>query len=164
VLPASWPSGSARGTAGRPGRPEAARVDCPFIVQTQNGPAETPVAASPPRLVELERALAYPKLRARIHDSDTAAPSSGCGRSATIVPDPDEPTPPPLPERRRRLPARARRARLRCPGVRRPAPSRVRRQAADLRARCPFSASRPVEGAQHDCGGSSGPGGEHPCA
>jgi putative PIN family toxin of toxin-antitoxin system len=44
-------------------------------------------------LAELERALAYPKLRARIHESEAAAIVEWLGRSATIVQDPDEPAP-----------------------------------------------------------------------
>src|ERR687891_271847 len=51
------------------------------------------LVASPLLLAELERALAYPKLRARIHESEATALIEWLGRSATIVPDPDEPTP-----------------------------------------------------------------------
>jgi len=49
--------------------------------------------ASPLLLAELERALAYPRLRTRIDESEAAAILEWLGRSATVVPDPDEPAP-----------------------------------------------------------------------
>lgn len=51
------------------------------------------LVASPLLLAELERALAHPKLRARIHESEATALIEWLGRSATIVPDPGEPAP-----------------------------------------------------------------------
>jgi uncharacterized protein len=51
------------------------------------------LVASPLLLAELERALAYPKLRARIHESEATALIEWLGRSATIVTDPVEPAP-----------------------------------------------------------------------
>lgn len=51
------------------------------------------LVASPLLLAELERALAYPKLRTRIHQSEATAIVEWLERSATIVPDPDEPSP-----------------------------------------------------------------------
>ena len=51
------------------------------------------LVASPLPLAELERALAYPKLRTRIHQSEATAIVEWLDRSATIVPDPDEPSP-----------------------------------------------------------------------
>jgi putative PIN family toxin of toxin-antitoxin system len=49
--------------------------------------------ASPLLLAELERALAYPKLRARIHESEATALIEWLRRSATIAPDPVDPAP-----------------------------------------------------------------------
>ena len=51
------------------------------------------LVASPLLLAELERALAYPKLRTQIHQSEATAIVEWLERSATIVPDPDEPPP-----------------------------------------------------------------------
>jgi uncharacterized protein len=42
---------------------------------------------------ELERALAYPKLRTRIHEDEASAIVGWLRRSATIVQDPDEAAP-----------------------------------------------------------------------
>ena len=50
--------------------------------------------ASPLLLVELRRALAYPKLRSRIPEADTEEVTEWLARSATVVPDPE--TPPPI--------------------------------------------------------------------
>lgn len=50
--------------------------------------------ASPALLAELERALAYPKLRKRISPEDAAALIEWLRRSATNLDDPD--TPPPV--------------------------------------------------------------------
>lgn len=49
------------------------------------------LVASPLLLAELARALAYPKLHARIPDSEATAVVEWLRRSATVVPDPDEP-------------------------------------------------------------------------
>ena len=81
-------------------------LDPNVLISALLAPAGTPAAilrawsagafelvASPLLLAELERALAYPKLRARIHESEATALIEWLGRSATIVPDPDEPTP-----------------------------------------------------------------------
>jgi uncharacterized protein len=54
---------------------------------------EFEVLASPLLLAELERALAYPKLRRRIQESEAIAIVDWLRRLATIVPDPDEPPP-----------------------------------------------------------------------
>ena len=51
------------------------------------------LVASPLLLAELERVLAYPKLRRRILESEATAIVEWLGRSATIVADPDEPGP-----------------------------------------------------------------------
>jgi uncharacterized protein len=51
------------------------------------------LVASPLLLAELERALAYPKLRTRIHESEATAIVEWLGRSATIAQDPDQPAP-----------------------------------------------------------------------
>lgn len=51
------------------------------------------LVASPLLLAELERALAYPKLRRRIDESEATAIVEWLRRSATIVPDADEPAP-----------------------------------------------------------------------
>jgi putative PIN family toxin of toxin-antitoxin system len=77
-------------------------LDPNVLISALLAPAGTPAAilrawsagafeliASPLLLAELERALAYPKLRARIHESDATAFIEWLGRSATIVPDPD---------------------------------------------------------------------------
>jgi putative PIN family toxin of toxin-antitoxin system len=48
------------------------------------------LVASQLLLAELERALAYPKLRARIHESEASAVVEWLRRSATVVSDPDE--------------------------------------------------------------------------
>jgi putative PIN family toxin of toxin-antitoxin system len=81
-------------------------LDPNVIISALLAPAGTPAAilrawrtgtfellASPLLLAELERALAYPKLRRRIHESEAAAVVDWLERSATIVPDPDEPAP-----------------------------------------------------------------------
>ena len=81
-------------------------LDPNVLISALLAPAGTPAAilrawsagafelvASPLLLAELERALAYPKLRARVHESEATALIEWLGRSATIVPDPDEPTP-----------------------------------------------------------------------
>lgn len=81
-------------------------LDPNVIISALLAPAGTPAAilrawsvgafelvASPLLLAELERALAYPKLRKRIHESEATAVVEWLGRSATIVPDPDEPAP-----------------------------------------------------------------------
>jgi len=49
------------------------------------------LVASPLLLVELERALSYPKLRARIQESEATALVEWLRRSANVVPDSDEP-------------------------------------------------------------------------
>jgi predicted nucleic acid-binding protein len=49
------------------------------------------LVASPLLPAELERALAYPKLRNRIHESEPTAIVEWLERFATIVQDPDEP-------------------------------------------------------------------------
>jgi putative PIN family toxin of toxin-antitoxin system len=51
------------------------------------------LVSSPLLLQELEQALAYPKLRRRIDESESSAVVDWLGRSATIVPDPDEQAP-----------------------------------------------------------------------
>ncbi len=51
------------------------------------------LVASPLLLAELERALAYPKLRRRIHEDEATAFVGWLRRSATIVQDPHEPAP-----------------------------------------------------------------------
>jgi uncharacterized protein len=51
------------------------------------------LVSSPLLLQELEQALAYPKLRRRIDESEASAVVDWLGRSATIVPDPDEQAP-----------------------------------------------------------------------
>lgn len=51
------------------------------------------LVASPLLLAELERALAYPKLRTRINTGEATAIVEWLERSASIVPDPDEPAP-----------------------------------------------------------------------
>jgi putative PIN family toxin of toxin-antitoxin system len=79
-------------------------LDPNVIISALLAPAGTPAAilrawstgafelvASPLLLAELERALAYPKLRTRIHESEAAAIVQWLGRSATILEDPDEP-------------------------------------------------------------------------
>jgi uncharacterized protein len=79
-------------------------LDPNVIISALLAPAGTPAAilrawstgacelvASP--LAELERALAYPKLRTRIHESEATAVVGWLGRSASIVPDPGEPAP-----------------------------------------------------------------------
>jgi putative PIN family toxin of toxin-antitoxin system len=81
-------------------------LDPNVIISALLAPAGTPAAivrvwsagafelvASPLLLAELERALAYPKLRTRIHESEATAIVEWLGRSATIVQDPDEPPP-----------------------------------------------------------------------
>ena len=81
-------------------------LDPNVIISALLAPAGTPAAilrawsmgafelvASPLLLAELERALAYPKLRERIHESEATAIIDWLGRSATIVPDPAEPAP-----------------------------------------------------------------------
>jgi putative PIN family toxin of toxin-antitoxin system len=78
-------------------------LDPNVIISALLAPAGTPAAlvrawsagafelvASPLLLAELERALAYPKLRARIHQAEAAAIVEWLHRSATIVQDPDE--------------------------------------------------------------------------
>lgn len=49
--------------------------------------------ASPLLLAELERALAYPKLRRRIPAEEAGAVVAWLARAATIAPDPDAPPP-----------------------------------------------------------------------
>jgi uncharacterized protein len=51
------------------------------------------LVASPLLLAELERALAYPKLRTRIRESEATAIVEWLARSATIMQDPDQPAP-----------------------------------------------------------------------
>lgn len=81
-------------------------LDPNVIISALLAPAGTPAAivrawsagafelvASPLLLAELERALAYPKLRDRIHESEATAIVEWLERSATIVQDPDEPAP-----------------------------------------------------------------------
>jgi putative PIN family toxin of toxin-antitoxin system len=81
-------------------------LDPNVIISALLAPAGTPAAivrawsagafelvASPLLLTELERALAYPKLRTRIHEDEAAAIVEWLGRSATIVQDPDDPAP-----------------------------------------------------------------------
>lgn len=48
---------------------------------------------SPLLLAELERALAYPKLRKRIHESEAIGVVKWLRRHATAVPDPEGPPP-----------------------------------------------------------------------
>jgi putative PIN family toxin of toxin-antitoxin system len=57
------------------------------------GEGEFEAIVSPLLLAELERALAYPKLRSRIHEEEATAVVEWLERSATLVSDPDEPTP-----------------------------------------------------------------------
>ena len=52
------------------------------------------LVVSPLLLAELERALAYPKLRGRIDRDEAAQVVEWLRRSATVVSDPAEPTPP----------------------------------------------------------------------
>jgi uncharacterized protein len=81
-------------------------LDPNVIISALLAPAGTPAAivrawsagsfelvASPLLLAELERALAYPKLRTRIHESEATAIVEWLGRSATIAQDPDQPAP-----------------------------------------------------------------------
>jgi putative PIN family toxin of toxin-antitoxin system len=81
-------------------------LDPNVIISALLAPAGTPAAivrawsagafelvASPLLLAELERALAYPKLRTRIHEDEATAIVRWLRRSATIVQDPDEPAP-----------------------------------------------------------------------
>jgi uncharacterized protein len=81
-------------------------LDPNVIISALLAPAGTPAAivrswsagafelvASPLLLAELERALAYPKLRNRIHESEATAIGRWMERSATIAQDPDEPAP-----------------------------------------------------------------------
>ena len=81
-------------------------LDPNVIISALLAPAGTPAAivrawsagafelvASPLLLAELERALAYPKLRTRIHEDEATAVVGWLRRSATIVQDPDEPAP-----------------------------------------------------------------------
>jgi uncharacterized protein len=81
-------------------------LDPNVIISALLAPAGTPAAivrawsggafelvASPLLLAELERALAYPKLRTRIHQDEATAIVEWLGRSARIVQDPDEPAP-----------------------------------------------------------------------
>jgi uncharacterized protein len=81
-------------------------LDPNVIISALLAPAGTPTAilrawsagafelvASPPLLTELKRALAYPKLRTRIDDSEATAVIEWLGRSAMIVQAPDEPAP-----------------------------------------------------------------------
>jgi putative PIN family toxin of toxin-antitoxin system len=49
--------------------------------------------ASPLLIAELERALAYPKLRRRIHESEATEVVEWLRRSATMAPDRGEPPP-----------------------------------------------------------------------
>lgn len=49
------------------------------------------LVVSPLLLAELERALAYPKLRRRIGRDDAAQAVEWLRRSATVAPDPDQP-------------------------------------------------------------------------
>jgi uncharacterized protein len=55
--------------------------------------AEFEVVVSPQLLAELERALAYPKLRRHISAEEAKAVAAWIGDSATTAPDPDEPPP-----------------------------------------------------------------------
>ncbi len=77
-----------------------------MVISALLAPAGTPAAilrawsvgafelvASPLLLAELERALAYPKLRKRIHENEATAVVEWLGRFARIVPDPDQPAP-----------------------------------------------------------------------
>lgn len=68
------------------------------LLSPNGAPARVLVAAdqgefelitSPLLLAELERALAYPKLRARIGSDDAAAVVTWLRRSTTVTPDPD---------------------------------------------------------------------------
>jgi uncharacterized protein len=81
-------------------------LDPNVIISALLAPAGTPAAivrawspgafelvASPLLLAELERALAYPKLRNRIHQSEATAIVEWLERSATIVQDPLESAP-----------------------------------------------------------------------
>jgi uncharacterized protein len=81
-------------------------LDPNVIISALLTPAGTPAAivrawstgafelvASPLLLAELERALAYPKLRTRVHETEATAVVEWLGRSASIVPDPGEPAP-----------------------------------------------------------------------
>jgi uncharacterized protein len=81
-------------------------LDPNVIISALLAPAGTPAAlirawsagafeliASPLLLAELERALAYPKLRIRIHQDEATAIVEWLGCSATIVEDPNEPAP-----------------------------------------------------------------------
>lgn len=51
------------------------------------------LVVSPPLLVELERAFAYPKLAQRIPAEDAEAVAEWLRRASTIVPDPPDPPP-----------------------------------------------------------------------
>lgn len=51
------------------------------------------LVASPPLLTELERVLAYPKLRKRIDANEATAVVEWLERFATVVPDPGKPAP-----------------------------------------------------------------------
>jgi uncharacterized protein len=81
-------------------------LDPNVIISALLAPAGTPAAivrawsagafeliASPLLLAELKRALAYPKLRTRIHRDEASAIVDWLERSPTIVQDPDEPPP-----------------------------------------------------------------------
>jgi putative PIN family toxin of toxin-antitoxin system len=81
-------------------------LDPNVVISALLAPAATPAAIlrawsggalevviSPKLLAELERALAHPKLRARIHESEATAVVDWLRRSATVVFDPDEPAP-----------------------------------------------------------------------
>lgn len=73
--------------SGSPGR---------VLVAWQEGRFE--LVASPLLLAELERALAYPKLRRRISAQDAADLVRWIQHSARVVPDPAEPPPKPSPD------------------------------------------------------------------
>ncbi len=62
------------------------------VLRAFNG-GEFEVVVSPKLLAELERALAYPKLRRHISADEAKAVVAWIGGSATAAPDPDDPPP-----------------------------------------------------------------------
>ncbi|MBI2238632.1 MAG: PIN domain-containing protein [Actinobacteria bacterium] len=105
------------------------------------------LVVSPLLLAELERALAYPKLRRRIPPEEAGAVVEWLARAATVVPDPDGPPPLRSPDPGDGYLIALAAAQERSSGLRRRPPPGARRPAPGLLAgRVP----RPVAGARRE--------------